>query len=74
MMEIIPTIDYLLAQADCVTRNTRIYPRAVVLKAAASYYTNQLNSLLDNGGPGGAVEFVLSEMKKVDEIKARESV
>jgi len=74
MMEFIPTVDYLLAQADCVTRNNRIYPRVVVLKSAASYYTTQLNSLLDNGGPGGAVEFVLREMNKVDEIKAREAV
>ena len=73
-MKIIPTLEDLRAQAGCGTRNTRIYPRAVVLKAAASYYTKQLNSLLDNGGPGGAVEFVLSEMNKVDEIKARESV
>lgn len=74
MMEIIPTIDYLLAHADCVTRNNRIYPRVVVLKSAASYYTAQLNSLLEKGGPGGAVEFVLREMNKVDEIKARETV
>lgn len=74
MMEIIPTVDYLLAHADCVTRNNKIYPRDVVLKSAASYYTTQLNSLLDNGGPGGAVEFVLREMSKVDEIKAREAV
>lgn len=74
MMEIIPTIDYLLAYADCVTRNNRIYPRAVVLKSAVSYYTTQLNSLLEKGGPGGAVEFVLREMNKVDEIKARETV
>lgn len=74
MMEIIPTIDYLLAHADRVTRNNRIYPRSVVLKSAASYYTTQLNSLLDNGGPGGAVEFVLREMNKVDEIKSREAV
>lgn len=74
MMEFIPTIDYLLADADRVTRNNRIYPRAVVLKAASSYYITQLNSLLDKGGPGGAVEFVLREMNKVDEIKSREAV
>lgn len=74
MIEFIPTIDDLLAHADCVTRNNKIYPRAVVLKSASSYYTTQLNSLLDNGGPGGAVEFVLREMNKVDEIKAREAV
>ena len=74
MMKIIPTLDDLLAHADCVTRNNKIYPRDVVLKSAASYYKKQLNSLLDNGGPGGAVEFVLREMNKVDEIKARESV
>jgi len=74
MIEFIPTIDYMLSQADCVTRNNRIYPRAVVLKSAASYYTTQLNYLLDKGGPGGAVEFVLREMNKVDEIKAREAV
>lgn len=73
-MEIIPTIDYLLAHADCVTRNNRIYPRDVVLKSAASYYTVVLNRLLDKGGLGGAVEFVLREMNKVDEIKAREAV
>lgn len=73
-MEIIPTIDYLLAHADCVTRNNRIYPRDVVLKSAASYYTAVLNRLLDKGGLGGAVEFVLREMNKVDEIKAREAV
>lgn len=73
-MEIIPTIDYLLAHADCVTQNNRIYPRAVVLKSAVSYYTAVLNRLLDKGGIGGAVEFVLREMNKVDEIKARESV
>lgn len=73
-MEIIPTIDYLLAHADCVTRNNRIYPRAVILKSAASYYTAVLNRLLDKGGLGGAVEFVLREMNKVDEIKAREAV
>lgn len=74
MIEFIPTIDDLLAHADRVTRNNRIYPRAVVLKSAASYYTTQLNSMLDKGGPGGAVEFVLREMNKVDEIKAREAV
>lgn len=74
MMEIIPTIDYLLAHSDCVTRNNRIYPRDVVLKSATSYYTRQLNSLLAKGGPGGAVEFCLREMNKVDEIKAREAV
>lgn len=74
MMEIIPTIDYLLAHADCVTQNNRIYPRAVVLKSAASYYTSVLNRLLDKGGLGGAVEFVLRQMNKVDEIKARETV
>lgn len=73
-MELIPTIDYLLSHADRVTVNHRIYPRDVVLKSAASYYTTQLNSLLDKGGPGGAVEFVLREMNKVDEIKARETV
>lgn len=73
-MEIIPTIDYLLAHADCVTRNNRIYPRDVVLKSAASYYTAVLNRLLDKGGIGGAVEFVLRQMNKVDEIKARETV
>lgn len=44
------------------------------VESAASYYTTQLNSLLEKGGPGGAVEFVLREMNKVDEIKARESV
>ena len=74
MMEIIPTIDDLLAQADCVTRNNRIYPRDVVRKSATSYYTKLLNSLLDKGGHGGAVEFVLREMNKVDEIRAREAV
>lgn len=74
MIEFIPTIDDMLAHADRVTRNNRIYPRAVVLKSAASYYTTQLNSMLDKGGPGGAVEFVLREMNKVDEIKAREAV
>ena len=74
MIEFIPTIDDLLAYADRVTCNNRIYPRAVVLKSAASYYTTQLNSMLDKGGPGGAVEFVLREMNKVDEIKAREAV
>lgn len=73
-MELIPTIDYLLAHADCVTRNNRIYPRDVVLKSAASYYTAVLNRLLDKGGIGGAVEFVLRQMNKVDEIKARETV
>lgn len=73
-MEIIPTIDYLLSHADCVTPNNRIYPRAVVLKSAASYYTTVLNRLLDKGGIGGAVEFVLRQMNKVDEIKARETV
>ena len=73
-MEIIPTIDYLLAHADCVTKNNRIYPRAVVLKSAASYYTTVLNRLLDKGGLGGAVEFVLRQMNKVDEIKAKETV
>ena len=74
MMEIIPTIDGLLALADGVTRNNRIYPRDVVLKSVTSYYTRQLNSLLDKGGPGCAVEFVLREMNKVDEIKARKAV
>lgn len=74
MIAFIPTIDDLLAHADRVTCNNRIYPRAVVLKSAASYYTTQLNSMLDKGGPGGAVEFVLREMNKVDEIKAREAV
>lgn len=74
MIEFIPTIDDMLAHADRVTRNNRIYPRAVVLKSAASYYTTQLNSMLDKGGPGGAVEFVLREMNKVDEIKDREAV
>lgn len=74
MIDIIPTIDYLLAHADVPTRNNRIYPRAVVLKSAASYYITQLNALLDKGGPGGAVEFVLREMNKVDEIKSREAV
>lgn len=73
-MEIIPTIDYLLAHADCVTKNNRIYPRDVVLKSAASYYTTVLNRLLDKGGLGGAVEFVLRQMNKVDEIKAKETV
>lgn len=74
MIAFIPTIDDMLAHADRVTRNNRIYPRDVVLKSASSYYTTQLNSLLEKGGHGGAVEFVLREMNKVDEIKAREAV
>lgn len=73
-MELIPTLDYLLAHADVPTRNNRIYPRSVVLKSAASYYIETLNRLLAKGGQGGAVEFVLREMNKVDEIKSREAV